>query len=188
MYYRSLGVEGRGVNSWRGSRCRGECAHCCCGLLPPQEQELTSPSYFQPSSAAKLMFLYCTGQTAALAASEEDSYIFICIYLLFKTCNLLEKSKPICCLDVGILYITAIAPVCKCQYFLFESGIVLPSVVDRHRFDAYPDPTFHLKQIQIRIQILTQVWTCRKILIYFDFYSHQCQFLIFYLFAKSIKV
>jgi hypothetical protein len=25
------------------------------------------------------------------------------------------------------------------------------SVVDRHRFDAYPDPTFHLMPIQIRI-------------------------------------
>ncbi len=67
----------------------------------------------------------------------------------FKTCNFLEKNKPICCLDVGILYITAIAPVCKCQYSLFISGIVLPSVADRHRFDTdpYPDPTFHLDAI-----------------------------------------
>ncbi len=67
----------------------------------------------------------------------------------FKTCNLLEKNKPIFCLDVGILENTGIAPICKCQYSLFESGIVLPSVVDRHLFEAYPypDPTFHLHAI-----------------------------------------
>jgi hypothetical protein len=81
-----------------------------------------------------------------LVTSEEESFIFICIYRLFKTCNLLEKKKSICCLDVGILENTGIAPVCQCQYSLFESGIVLPSVVDRHRFVADPDPdsTSHL--------------------------------------------
>jgi hypothetical protein len=37
----------------------------------------------------------------------------------------------------------------------------LINVTDRHRFDADPDPTFHLMPIQIRI--LFQIYTCCKI-------------------------
>ncbi len=88
---------------------------------------------------------YCTVQDKPQRLSLQRRivmvcYIFICIDRLFKTCNLLGKKKPICCLDVG-----SAETVCKCQYYLFEFGIVLPSVVDQHLFDA--DPTFHLDAI-----------------------------------------